>query len=200
MRSLAVLALLTTLGATGCLGFLPSSPKPQYFVLSPTAPESAPEPRPDLALGVGPVEIPGYLDRPQIGVRTGPNEISFSDTARWSEPLQRNVSAVLMQNLAARLGTDRVSAFPFGEGLPRDYDVAVSLLRFECSTAGPGAVEALWRIRGGEDGALLAWRQSQLAPSCGAGTPADQTAALSEALDRLSREMASAIRQLEAVR
>jgi len=182
--------------ASGCLGFLPDSTPPQYYVLSAMrAPDSRARPVGDLSLGVGPVQIPGYLDRPQIGTRTGRNELSFSETERWGEPLQQNVTLVLAQNLAQLLRTDRISLFPFPSGRPRDYDVVLTLLRFECGRAGQGAVDAYWQIRRPGEVAPLVTRPSEIVPACGQGSAADQVSALSAALEEISRQVATELRR-----
>ena len=41
----------------------------------------------ELAIGVGPVKLPLYLDRPHIVTRTSTNEFDSSGFDRWAEPL-----------------------------------------------------------------------------------------------------------------
>ena len=71
--------ILLCLACGGC-----ASPQPsRFYFLSSTAdapsPGAASSPKVEGTILVGPVEFPGYLDRPQIVTRSGPNEYE-SDT------------------------------------------------------------------------------------------------------------------------
>ena len=68
--------------------------------------------RTNIALEVGPVTLPGYLDRPQIVTRKGRDEIEPAEFDLWPEPLKSSVSRTLGENLATLLRTDRVAIFP----------------------------------------------------------------------------------------
>src|SRR2546427_10363065 len=62
----------------------------KYYVLSPTSPR---DPTPtssasSVAVGVGPVLIPGYLDRVQIVTRDANDEVAGAMYDRWAEPLE----------------------------------------------------------------------------------------------------------------
>ena len=47
------------------------------------------------AVGVGPVTLPQYLDRPQIVERTGPNRLEIAEFDRWAGDLKKNLEQVL---------------------------------------------------------------------------------------------------------
>jgi hypothetical protein len=177
-------------------------PKPvssRFFVLSADDASVAGGPLP-IAVGVGPVQLPGYLDRPQIATRTGPNAISYSETDRWGEPLQHGVVDVLMVDLGRRLQTDRITAFPFALGLPRDYDVIVDVFHFEASAEEGVRVEALWRIRDAASGEERVAKVAQLSRPAPGGDSGAVAAALSAALGDLADQIASALRTLYASR
>ena len=46
-------------------------------------------------IGVGPVTVPDYLDRPQIATRSSSSSLQFSEFDRWAEPLEKNLMRVL---------------------------------------------------------------------------------------------------------
>ena len=195
----AVLGIATVaLAVSGCTSLLPKSPPPSFYVLSATAePGAATVP---IAIGVGPVQLPGYTDRPQIAVRTGPNAIDVSETQRWATPLQQAVANVLMIDLGLRLGTDRITAFPFALGLPRDYDVSVDFFHFEPVSSGQVLVEALWRIQRSATGDELVVRRSSFSRPVAPKDFAAASAALSDALGELAVEIATALQQVHAAR
>jgi uncharacterized lipoprotein YmbA len=93
-------------GVFGC-----SSPTNTYFTLSST---EAPSPATARGSGASPsvavvdVEIPAYLDRPQIVVKSDQNRADLHEYDRWVEPLAGMIQDTMRADLAARLGRDRV--------------------------------------------------------------------------------------------
>ncbi len=183
----------------GCLSFLPRTEPARFYVLDvmPGSPAGAPL---QIALGVGPVELPGYLDRVQMATRTGSNEIRFDETHRWATPLSEAVQGVLLVDLASRLGTDNVSGFPFALGFPRDYDVTVAFFHFEPTESGEVVLDAVWRVRDPATGEVLAVRHTELSASAVAGDYAAAAQALSHGLAELSDRIAAELRELVARR
>lgn len=197
-RPFGAATLLLLLASAGCTSLLPKTPPSSFYVLDATAERGAAAL--PVALGVGPVQLPGYTDRPQIAVRTGPNTIALEETHRWATPLQQAVTNVLMVDLGRRLGTDRITAFPFALGLPRDYDVSLDFFHFEPDAGGQVRVEALWRICRSATGDELLVRRADLSRSAAAGDFAAASAALSDALGELATEIAAGLQQVHAAR
>ncbi len=196
----AVLGLgCAAFAASACGSLLPQPVPSKFYVLSASAANDGGAPL-SVALGVGPVQIPAYLDRPQIATRTGPNQIAYAELERWATPLQQGVTNALMANLGARLGTERLSTFPFALGVPRDYDVSLEIFYFESSASGEVRVDALWRIRDVRNGTELVARRSNVTGSAPAGDYAAASAALSDALGGLADEIAGALRQAHVSR
>src|SRR5262249_1018239 len=82
--------LSCTAGVLAISGCMSVADPTRYYVLSPTAPR---EPTPSVAassvaVGVGPVLIPGYLDRVQIVTRDANDEVAVAMYDRWAEPLE----------------------------------------------------------------------------------------------------------------
>src|SRR4030095_6551025 len=119
MSRSAALFLLGVAGmsAAACLN-LGAKPDPsRFFTLTPLArPErdtAGSVPHPDrVALGVGPITLPGYLDRDQLVTRISENRLAVAENDRWGEPLEENVSRVISQNLSLLLADDKVTRFP----------------------------------------------------------------------------------------
>jgi len=72
---------------------------------------------------VGPVELPEYLDRPQIMTCESRNELQFAEFDRWAGSLEKAFSRVLAVNLSILLSTDRVAVYPW-KTTPIDHQVA----------------------------------------------------------------------------
>ncbi len=66
-----------------------------------------------VTIGVGPVIVPGYLDRIQIVTRTDTDQVEFSTFRRWAEPLEDGIAQTLAEEIADRVPTERIVAFPW---------------------------------------------------------------------------------------
>ena len=168
----------------------------KYYVLSPTAPR---EPAPaasgsSITIGVGPVLIPGYLDRAQIVTRDTHDEVEIAMYERWAEPLERGIGQVLADDLGAWVGSERIAVFPWRGGVARvlDYQVVIVVLRFDGWPGHQATLVARWRLLG-KDGHELALKRSTInEPTTGDGYQA-LVRGMSQALATLAREIAAEI-------
>ncbi len=149
-----------------------------------------------LSIGVGPLKIPEYLDRPQMATRTTQNGLQFAEFDKWAEPLEKNLTRVLADNLATLLPSDRVSAYPWPDSIPVEYQVTVEVIHLEKMTDAKVILDASWNILGNGADKLLVMKRSKLTvPVQSTGFEAIASAQ-SRAVEDLSREIALAIRSL----
>ena len=189
VRALAGAALVALMA----LGCAPATLPTRFYVLTAVPPAGgAPAAARDVTVGVGPVALPGYLDRPQIVSRTGGDEIDLAEFDQWGEPLRSAVPRVLADNLAARIPTERVVLFPWRGVRTVQYQVPVEILRFEGKPGGEVVLRARWRLLDGS-GRELALRASAVTEATGGPGYGPLVAALSRALAALSGEIAAAI-------
>ncbi|GAB6190600.1 PqiC family protein [Desulfocastanea catecholica] len=59
-----------------------------------------------------PVEIPDYLNRPEIMTRKGRNTVELAEFNRWAGSFKESITAVLAENLGLLLGSDLVYVPP----------------------------------------------------------------------------------------
>jgi len=180
---------------TGCSSILAPQPDPaRFYLIAPMAGDArTAAARNDLSIGVGPVNLPEYVQRQALVVRTSPTEVRPSDIDYWAEPLGQNVTRVLGENLGALVGTDRIFAFPSPGILKTDYQVVVTFLSFEQDSAHQGVLSARWEIRVPKSETVLITRVTSVTkPAAGAGMDGG-VAALSAALADLSRDIAAAV-------
>ena len=192
--SIVSAAVLVAVGGCSLLRG-PDVPPTTFYILSATAERGQiPAGRP-LALGLGPVTLPPYLNRPEMVHRVAPNQLSFDEFNRWSEPLKDNVVRVLAADLDALLGLDRIVFYPWYSSTPMDYSVAVAVLRFEPQPDGNAVLDARWSIGNGR-GEQLANRDAHFERP--AGKPPQTAAALSALLGDLATEIGTELRTLDA--
>jgi uncharacterized lipoprotein YmbA len=145
------------------------------------------------AIGVGPVELPQYVNRPQIVTGGSENELQRAEFAQWAEPLETNFTRVLATNLSTLLATDRVTVFPWTGPVPLDYQVVVEVTHFLGAPNGSVSLVALWRVLGKDGREALISRQSDFTESAGSQEYGALAAALSRTVAQLSRDIAATI-------
>jgi uncharacterized lipoprotein YmbA len=193
------LALLTL---TGCPGDAPS----RLYVLTATTDKPASTSPEGVAVGVGPITLPKYLDRPQIVTRVAANSLDQANLDQWGGDLNDNITRVVATNLSNLLATDRISFYPWKDGAPVDYQVTLDVSRFEQDKDGKTVLDVFWSIVNPKDGTVLLMRRSSYSQSAGepASSQSDnprpydaQAAAMSRDLALLSRDIATTISGLK---
>lgn len=149
-----------------------------------------------LTYGLGPIELPPYLDRTELAMRVSPAEIAYSPTDLWAETLKTNLTRVLRQNLSARLGGEPVVLYPWPRASSVSYQIAITVLQFERTATGEARLHARWSIRDARRGAEVAGKESSFAHSVAPATAAAAVNALSADVGDLSQEIAAALQSL----
>ncbi len=182
------------------LGACANDPPTNFYVLQALpetlTEEQQSEARQGVALGIGPVTLPQYLDRSQIVTRRSRNALTLQDFDQWAQPLTENFAKVLGQNLSLLIPTERIAYFPWRRATRVDYQIIVDVNQFEGIAANQALLVARWSVLGRDGERELLARQSRhVETAAGSGTEAT-VLALNKALDSLSEEIAEAVRQL----
>jgi uncharacterized lipoprotein YmbA len=143
-----VLALFVVAGS-GC--FRASQPA-NFYQLQPLAPSvRETSARSSLLIGVGPVKLASYLDRPQIVIAKGSNQFELDEFQRWSEPLDENLIRVIVENLARMQPRNHVILYPWRQRQTPDVQIEIRIDRFHTVADGSSVLDVDWSLtRGGE--------------------------------------------------
>jgi uncharacterized lipoprotein YmbA len=192
MRQLTALAPVCILAAvlTGC----GSTPPSRFYTLS--AARGAAAASSDISVIVGPVAVPAVVDRPQIVVDIGPNQVRLEEFDRWAAPLQNSIARAVADNLVQMLGTARVTLFAQTLSADADYRAGVDVQSFQSAPGEAAILDAVWTVRRTKDGKAETGRTTAREAVQEKGYDA-LAAAHSRALARLSRDIADAVRALE---
>ena len=190
-RFVTIAAVLTfTAFVAGCA----STPASRFYTLS--AASGAVATSSKLSIAVGPVSVPAVVDRPQIVVDMGPNQVRLEEFNRWAAPLQNNIARVIADNLVLMLGTPRVTSSVQPLSGDADYRAAVDVQSFQSVPGETAMLDAVWSVRRSKDGkgetGRTTVREAVQEKSYDA-----LAAAHSRALARLSQDIADAVRALE---
>ncbi|MGD9601855.1 MAG: membrane integrity-associated transporter subunit PqiC [Gammaproteobacteria bacterium] len=191
--SRASLCVVVGILFAACAG-QPASP-PRWLVLAPLAPVATTPMTGDPAVIVGPVDLPAYTDRASLFVLHADTELRALPDARWAEPLARNVSRVLVENLSRVLGSGEVTTLG-GAARPDSLQVAVEITEFVTTEEGAAELTAVWRVLGDGGRAVLASGKIRHVDPGTGREHAAHAAALSRALAALSHEIGAALRAL----
>jgi uncharacterized lipoprotein YmbA len=184
----ALLALPACFSA--CAG---KSATSQFYVLS-SLPQPVLSAAEGTVIGVFPVSMPDYLDRPQIVTRVSDNEIKLDEFRRWAEPLKDSFTRALVQNLSTLLKTAKVIKTTQSTGSLMSLQVAVEVVQFDGALGGDVVLIAKWGLFEPDGRKLLLGKGSTFKEPTGAATYEALVAAESKAVAALSREIAEAIK------
>jgi uncharacterized protein len=194
LRRLAVVSWVASLLGLGACASTPS----HFYVLNTlSASETVPAPvaAQSPVIGVGPITLPKYLDRPQIVTRAGSNQLALGEFDRWAEPLQDNVLRVLAENLARLVPTDHILLHPWTRSATVDYQVSMEVLQFDGWLGGESTLLARWSILDRAERELFNRMVHLHAPTGGRDYEA-MVVAMNQMLEALSRDIALAIQRL----
>jgi uncharacterized lipoprotein YmbA len=175
-----------------------SSPPSRFYALTPsvggqTSPSGQQREITQL-FSIGPIDIADYLDRPQIVTRTSENRLDINEFERWGGSLKADVSRVLVENLSALLAKDGLMAVSWkGSYRGMLISVPVSIYRFEAAPGGDLRLEAKWGVLAKDAKTVEVAREALIIVPVAGTDYASIVGAMSEALGRLSRDMAPAV-------
>jgi hypothetical protein len=180
---------------TGCASTNPAkfyllSPLPEGSTVKSSAADAC------VSLGVGPVKLPEYLNRPQIVTRASTNELIFGQFDRWAEPLSDTFSRVLAENLTRLLCTKSVVLYPWKPSTQMDYRVEAEVIRMDGALGKEASLEVWWSIGGGGEKKVLISRQSKFREPVAANDYEALVQAQSRLLASFSREIVEAMGKL----
>lgn len=143
---LVPLAIFSILGG-GCI--TGESPEPDVFVLG-EMPGTHREADVGFLKGasfhVAQSEIPAYLEGSRMVKRTSANQLSYSEFHRWSETLDLAITRVVANNLSSTLNILNYSHYPNRPRPANQYQITVTVKKFECVPAGKVVFSGSWRL------------------------------------------------------
>jgi uncharacterized lipoprotein YmbA len=188
---------------TGCLFGKGTTRRPQYHVLN-SYHSIEPTVKPiallsDKTLGVGPINLPEYSDRPQIVTRSSDKDgkLQINEFDRWGEPLKYNFIRVLTDNLAELLAPNHIFMFPWQSSVNIDYQVRSVITRFDGTPGEKAVMRARWMIYRDSGKTIISTNQKTYTETVSGETIADLVMTQSIILGQFSRDVASTIKGLE---
>jgi uncharacterized lipoprotein YmbA len=197
-RPIHVAILICWLALAGCLGG-PSAPT-NFYMLSPLSPrqaeKSAATVEDRIRIGLVPVVIPEYLNRNEIVVNLDNTVYRLAEFNQWAEPLNDNLTRVLAENLTNLLREDSIDVFLASDSsIAPDYRLEVDVLRLDGNLGGQATLISQWALLEAEEDELILMRRSEYQETAADNTYKGLILAKSRTIERLSRDMAAAIKK-----
>jgi uncharacterized protein len=202
MRITGCAVVLFVAGAlAGCVPFK-RTPEPRFFALRPVAERPA-SPASNAAglgiVGVLPVSLPGFLERPQLVAWSAPGEVRVDEFLRWAEPLDASVQRVLADDLETLLASHRVVRSPWARSTTVQCRVRAELVRFGLQPGGEIALSGRFIVLPAQSERPLLSRDVELRRDPGRADPGRGVEAMSALVADLAAEIAKAIGTLPMV-
>ena len=193
--------MICWLALAGCLGG-PSGPT-NFYMLSPLSPSqagtAAASAEGRIRIGLVTVVVPEYLNRNEIVVNLDNTVYRLAEFNQWAEPLNNNLTRVLEENLTNLLRGDSIDVFLASDSsIPADYRLEVDVLRLDGNFGGQVALISQWALLETEEGGLMLMRRSEYQELAADQTVKELVLAQSRVIEKLSRDIAAAIKKTMA--
>lgn len=188
-RALPVGLLIAAATVAGCVGN--PSDNQSFYLLTARAQQAAVTA--NTSVGIGPVRVAPFLQRPQLVTHGGGGDLDVADTQRWSEPLEQGIQRVLVQNLHALTGADTRN-FPWTQATIPRYALRVDVIDLDRGADGNALLEVNWILEDIARNKMLISRRERLNTPLAAGdNPTALATAYSELFVQLAQHMAQAL-------
>jgi hypothetical protein len=187
---------IMTLLLAGC----GTSPPAKFYTLTPVVaqrpPEKVVETDKYTPVGIGPIEIPDYLDRPEIVTRAEQNQLILSEFNLWGGTLKADINRVLLENISSFLAGDEIPIITWKATMTEAHRVTVVIARFDGSPNGSITLKARWSLLDKEGKAFEYFRETNITIPVKGVSYSSVVTAMSEALGELSKEIAAGIKSV----
>lgn len=98
-----------------------------------------------VGIGVGPVTLAEYIDRPNLVLAESANQLSVAEDHRWAGDLSASIARVTATNLGRRMHTGNVRTYPWKGDDGLTYQVTLDVRQLHGGSDGYAVIEAGWR-------------------------------------------------------
>ena len=177
-----------------------TTPAVKYYTLTPSFHKQTNIAQPvsgdTLAIGVGPVEFPKFLDRPQIVTRKSEHRVAVSEFHRWAGSFSEDFLRVLAKNISMLLPADRVVAYPWTEQFSPTFRIPLTVEQFDGRLGEHVVLNVAWSVQHQKDMNEPVIKHTRIKEPISAENYDALVAAQSRAIGTLSRAIVEEIERL----
>jgi len=146
----------------------------------------------NLRIGVGPVEIPRLINRPQIVSRKNDTEIKMAELHQWGGSHKEEIIQVIGDNLSSLLNTESIEQYPWKFSFKPSYQVRINIERFDGELGKNITLRARWRLIKNNKEILV--KRTVINTTIQGASYNDYVKAQSQALKTFSRQISQIIK------
>ena len=147
---------------------------------------------PCLAVGIGPVDFPSYLDRSQIVTRTGTNQMHLAEFEQWIEAPHDNFQRALTENLSRLVCVKPIYTYPWPVGARLERQVVIQVARLDGTLGQEAVLQVSWSVLDA-DHKTLEWRSGDYREPVSGPDYASLAAAQSRLVEKFAKEVAATL-------
>ena len=158
-----LVGLVLALALGGCMA-ISKSPSSRFYALQTMDASQAGEKLnipSSVIIGIGPVKVPEYLNRPQIVTQDTNNLITFAEFDRWGEPLDLALLRLVSANLSVMLPDATLEICPWNLAIPVKYQVILDVVRLESRLDKDVALTVQWSVIDLENKKMMLIKKSE---------------------------------------
>ena len=148
-------------------------------------------------IGVGPVKIPEYQDRPQMVTQGKEKMLKFAQFDRWGESLDLGVARLIREDLTVMLPGVKFVLYPWNSTIAVKYQVVVEIVQLDSELDKDLFLVAQWLVIDAENSKTLIIKRSEFRLPIIPQNYSGLAKTLSTACASLSSEIAEALATLE---
>jgi hypothetical protein len=183
----------------GCIS-VSNSPTPRFYVLE-ALDKNKVEKKiniiSDIVIGVNPVKIPEYIDRPQFVTINEEKMLTFAQFERWGEPLALGVARLVREDLTVIMPRVNCVLYPWNPSVAVKYQVEVEIVQLNSELDKDLFLSVQWLVVDTQNTKTIPIKRSEFKETILLHNYAGLVKALSTACASLSVEIAEAIETIE---
>lgn len=150
-----------------------------------------------VSIGVGPIELPNILERPQIVTRKKNNEVEIAELHQWGGRLEEDIGQLIAESLAKQLETAAVFTYPWPRRLSPDYQVSIRFARLDGVPGDSITLSALWELRDLKNNSESIIHRAFIQEPIENHRYTAYVAAISRSIQQLADEIATTLKEAE---
>ena len=151
----------------------------------------------DVIVGVGPINIPEYQNRPQIVTQDKEKMLKFAQFDRWGESLDLGLTRLIGEDLTAMLPGAKFALYPWDSSIAVKYQVVIEIVQLDSELDKDLFVVAQWLVIDAQNTKTMIMKRSEFRQPITPQSYSGLAKTLSTACGSLSSEIAEALATLE---
>ncbi|MDW3095546.1 MAG: PqiC family protein [Gammaproteobacteria bacterium] len=160
----------------------------QFYVLDAIATADSHEAK-NLHLGVGPILVPGYINRPQIVTKSESAELIYAEFERWAEPMDEMFTRTLTQNITINSGSNSIISHPWSSNANLNKELTAKIIKFENNSKGHALLIVQWQLLNKDDKKQASSVYSEFSASARSTSTPDRVSALNDTVKQFADEI-----------